>query len=384
LVLILLLYQLFQVPYIFACQYNVRETGFVDLGNTPYLFTGYVDDQASDDMKVGFNQIAIEMLSESNIEFEMINIDRHKNHTALKYLDQWQINEFPSAVLVSPDSQSIPVTIYHPGQKFGPSLQSAIDEIVSSPYRDRIIEAAVKNYAVVFLIAGKNEEENKKANETAMAAINHVKKKMDMLPKPIRYPPVLIEMDYASIREEKILLWSLGIDINDMAGPYVAVIYGRGRWIGPLFMGTEINKNYLSEILLVVGADCECGLDQEWLQGTMLPARWDKERQARITESLGFDPENPIIKSEISRIIRMGSLYQGLAADSQISRVQSDVQPIDTLNTGHTLAETGIKDSLSQKVDKEPLFKKSFYITILSLLVIFVVGMVIVMRRARK
>ena len=38
----------------------------------------------------------------------------------------------------------------------------------------------------------------------------------------------------------------------------------------------------------------------------MLPARWDEKRQAQIAENLGFDPENPMIKSEMSWIIGRG------------------------------------------------------------------------------
>lgn len=385
---LLLLYQIFQVPCTFACQYNVRETGFVDLGNSPYLFVGYVNDHTSDVIKSHFNQISQEMLSETNIEFKIINIDRQKTHRALKYIDQWQINSFPAAVLVSPDSQSLPVNILNPKQKFEQSLRAAINEIVSSPFRDQILENTIKNYAAVLLIAGTNSEENKRAYKTATAVIDHIKKKMNILPKAIKYPPALIVLEYASSPEEKILLWSLGIDINALNGPYVAIIYGRGRWLGPLFTASEINKNYLSEILLVIGADCECGLDQEWLQGTMLPARWDKNKQTRIAKNLGFDPENPLIKREMSRIIRLGSLYQRVSNESQNSLDQSDSQSNDQLNSSskhdQDLSDVAVTDSLSREIDEEPFFKKSFYITAISLLLIFITGMVIVIRKARK
>jgi hypothetical protein len=45
----------------------------------------------------------------------------------------------------------------------------------------------------------------------------------------------------------------------------------------------------------------------------MLPARWDENLQAQAAESLGFDPENPTIKTEISWIIGRGtSSYPGV------------------------------------------------------------------------
>ena len=36
----------------------------------------------------------------------------------------------------------------------------------------------------------------------------------------------------------------------------------------------------------------------------MLPGVWDMKTQAKVAKNLGFDPENPIVKSEVSRIIR--------------------------------------------------------------------------------
>jgi hypothetical protein len=38
----------------------------------------------------------------------------------------------------------------------------------------------------------------------------------------------------------------------------------------------------------------------------MLPARWSERYQAKVAESLGFDPENPMVKMEMASIIRRG------------------------------------------------------------------------------
>jgi hypothetical protein len=126
------------------------------------------------------------------------------------------------------------------------------------------------------------------------------------MPKPIAHPPVLVEVDSESLSREKVLLWSLGLEPNDIDQPHAAVLYGRGRWIGPMFVGEQITEDNLAAVLFVIGADCECGFDHRWLQGTMLPAQWDEKLQAQAVESLGFDPENPMIKAEISWIVRRG------------------------------------------------------------------------------
>ena len=114
-------------------------------------------------------------------------------------------------------------------------------------------------------------------------------------------------------------------DINE---PHAAVFYGRGRWIGPLFKADMLNPDHLTELLFVIGADCECGLDHRWLQGTMLPARWDEGLQQKVVESLGFDPESPMVKMEMVSIIRrgMGGFdYPGVPFDYQEIEVGGDV-----------------------------------------------------------
>ena len=62
----------------------------------------------------------------------------------------------------------------------------------------------------------------------------------------------------------------------------------------------------LAQVLSIIGADCECGFDHRWLQGTMLPARWDESLQQRVATGLGFDPESPLIRMEMVSIVRRG------------------------------------------------------------------------------
>ena len=105
------------------------------------------------------------------------------------------------------------------------------------------------------------------------------------------------------IHEEKILLMSLGIKAEKVVEPAIAIIYGRGRIIGPVLQGEQITQKRLFNLLTIVGADCECGLDQSWILGRMIPLRWESSVQSELVQFLGFDVENPLVKSEMSQIL---------------------------------------------------------------------------------
>ena len=289
-----------------ACRYNVRETGFVDLGIEPYVLYGYVSQDTPADIIPSFKEISDANLIDSNVRVEIIDTVQQKNHPAMQLLDKWALRELPAAVLVSPDGQSLPVALRAPGKSFKDTLRSGLGDILSSPKREEIVRQVIKAYGIVLLIKGPDAEENDKAKQACAAAVEQVSAEMEMMPKPIANPPVVIALDPESFSKEKVLLWSLGLDAEKVTEPHVVVLYGRARWIGPLFKGEEITEYNLASVLFVIGADCECGFDYRWLQGTMLPARWDEKLQAQVAENLGFDPENPMIKSEMSWIIGRG------------------------------------------------------------------------------
>lgn len=289
----------------FGCRYNVRETGFVDLGIEPYVLCGFVDGNTPADVSAGFKRICDAGLAQSNILFRLIDIDRQKEHAAMKYFDP-NSQSAPCAVLVSPDGQTTAVSVAKGGGSFEKSVGSAVGRILGSPVRDKLMQEVAKMYGVILLIEGPDAEANAKAKKGALAAIEQVESQMDFMPKEIAHPPALVVMDFNSVGDEEILLWSLGLEAKDVNEPLAIIVYGKGRWIGPLFRGEQVNEEDLASILFVVGADCECGLDYRWLQGTMLPAKWDRKLHERAVESLGFDPESPMIKMEIGSIIGRG------------------------------------------------------------------------------
>jgi hypothetical protein len=290
----------------YGCRYNVREVGFIDVGIEPYYLFVYLPAGTSPAEVSELGEAVDAVLMETNIRFEPVIMGADANHPALEFVETHSIETFPAAVLVSPDGQSMPLPLPNSGQALAEAVSSGLEAILHSPTRQEILEKAADNYGVVLLLEGPQPQLNTAAREAVSAVINRIGEQLEYLPKPIARPPALVALGQESLAREHVLLWMLGLTPGDVNEPHAAVFYGRGRWMGPLFKGQTLTPGYLGEVLSIVGADCECGLDHRWLQGTMLPARWDETLRQKTAESLGFDPESPMVKMEMVSIVRRG------------------------------------------------------------------------------
>lgn len=392
LVLAVCLWSFLQISPALACRYNVLETGFVDLGIEPYYLFCYINKDTADDIVSDLQPTLESALVDTNIRAEIINIDEQDNHPALKYLESRSTASFPAAVLASPDGQVLPVTITEPDRPLKETLLASLDRILSSPKRDEICRKAAETYGVVLIIEGPDAQENNTAKQAASSVIKLIAEQMDMMPKPITKPPVVVTMSTQSLSSEKILLWSLDdLKAEDVNKPHAAVLYGRARWIGPLFKGEEISEDNLANVLFVIGADCECGYDYRWLQGTMLPAKWEQDLQALAAESLGFDPENPMIKMEIASIVRRGyPYYPGVPFGYQEVVVESEsVQHIERASPNEAMIVSPPSPNMVART-VEPAFPEDGYspfrtavFVLVGLGILVVLGGVAVLARAK-
>ncbi len=346
-----------------ACRYNVRETGFIYLAQKPYHLVIYYANTASGKDVEMLKQLASHHFKDSNIEALLVNINDTDSSSAYPKPDK--STQLPAAVLQSPDGQIIDIPLSSKGLSLEASAGKAFESISYSSIRDEILRKCISNYAVVLLFEGTDSKANKEAREAAKAAIEHIASKMSLLPKKIDRPPVLL-----SIRNndpDNILPWSIGLDNSPRQMPGMAIIYGRGRWIGPIIKGELISKRNLSELLLIVGADCECGIDKDWMRGTMIPASWNEKSRKDAAHNLEFDPENPLIKKEVRHILRMGEFL-------------GDSPRYDTITSIPVIEDK--KKSESQSVPNRPL--KSLVITILSLTVLIVAVGLFLFRRMKN
>lgn len=294
----------------YACRYNVREVGFIDVGIEAYRLLVYLTKDTSPDRMAELKDALADELMDTNIRFELVTVGADANHPALEFLTSCKISSFPAAVVVSPDGQARPLRLPRVQTQNLASVRDAVcstlEGVLHSPTQQQILEGAADNYGVVLLIEGPERQRNAAAREAVSAAINSINEQLEYLPKPIARPPMMVVLDQPSLAREEVLLWTLGLKAEDINQPCAAVFYGRGRWIGPLCRGDMLASDRLAELLAVVGADCECGLDHRVLQGTMLPARWDETLRQKVAASLGFDPESPMIKMEMVSIVRRG------------------------------------------------------------------------------
>jgi hypothetical protein len=365
-----------------ACRFNVRETGFVDLETERYMLVVYIDDQIPDKFVAEIRSLNWDLLNDSNIELELINVNKQQDHPAVEYVEVLQVTSYPAAVLLSPDGQSLVIPLGKPDQAFKQKLRKVFQDILTSSIRADLQKKVSHSYGVVLLIEGSESSENQAARKAIGEAISRVTRNLDLMPKPIKNPPVMTILKNNALNEELLLLWALGLTAASIDKPHAAIFYGKARWLGPLFKDKEITSNNLSEILLVIGADCECGLDKNWLRGTMLPLRWDKKDRAVIAGNLGFDPENPLIRMEIAQIMRSGYFTSGeLHGSAGLDSVSGNRKGVTyaTETSGAGVDNPPVNQSKTEEtVLEHPLFISA------AVLGFFVIaGLVIVLRRAR-
>jgi len=289
----------------FACRYSVRDVGFVEMGDPPYRLIVIVrDDTPAEWVKV-CERASYSALLDSNVRFSMANPDRQKDHEVTRHIDPRQQLSSPAAILLSPQGGSLRLAP-PPAANDDTATASWLESAVVSPTRIELIRATVEAYCAILLIEGDVASENRKAEEAIGAAIEETHKAMGNLPKPITNPPQLVRVSASHRPRENVLLWSLGADASAIAQPSATVIYGRGRRIGPVFKASAITQASLLGVVSLVGESCECGLDRQQMLGAMVPLRWEDAVRARATRILGFDPENPMVRTEVAQILSMG------------------------------------------------------------------------------
>jgi hypothetical protein len=293
---------------IFPCEYNIRDAGFVNLGDLPYRLYFFIDDKTPSESIEGFKAESRRVISGSNILPVIIHTSRDRDHKALEHYRFWDLQDTPALILESPDQRTLPLYIPKNRMVNRESTRKALQSAVSSSLREETLSHIVKAYAVLILIEGPDPEENRAALEKIKQVSRKINSVMSQLPKRIEAPPHIIVLPQDRAPDEKIFLWSLGINPEDMGRATIAILFGRGRIFYSPFESALASASEISDMLTIIGLSCDCGLEKKDLIGPSIPLRWDETLQAEVVHYLGFDAENPLLKREIAGILTINRL----------------------------------------------------------------------------
>ena len=374
---------------IFACRYTVREIGFSDIGSIPYILYIYTKSDMPEKDNSTIKKLSYALLYETNIKIEIINIDEERDSITQYYLNKYIIHSFPSALFVSPYGESMICSFNYPGRSFDKSVWLLLENIASSTIRNSITDMLLRSYCIVLMIEGKDAGKNENTLHKAKEAISEISGLLDQMPKIVNSQPGILVISHEKIHEERILLMSLGIKAEKIVEPSIAIIYGRGRIIGPVLQGEQITQKRLFNLLSVVGADCECGLDQSWILGRMIPLRWESSVQSELVRFLGFDVENPLVKSEMSQILSVKPTLDNQfdpMVDNLLGYSEGKIIIEKSAESVSKISAYEIRESFYQtKPSKNSIVFRTILITIGGiLLIVLAIGIFLFIKHKRK
>ena len=275
-----------------ACRYSVRDTGFVDLGLEAYRLRWVTESGASAEVR----SKAELLLRDSNIVWD-------EDPTG---------GGFPRAAgLYLRDVEGRILSLPLPDPSDATAVLRGVEMAVTSPLRERVYREGLRAYALVLLLEGTDGVANARVRQDVDSAITATARLLSSMPKPVETPPQLVAVSLKEQATERGLVWGLGLDPASIESPRVVLVFGRGRRLGLPLEGPLITQTALRDRLLLIGQDCECDLDRAWLKGPLLPGRWGRELQQTALDTLGFDPGNPMVRAEISRIVERGPQNPG-------------------------------------------------------------------------
>ena len=275
-----------------ACRYSVRDTGFVDLGLEAYRLRWVPESGTSSEVR----SKAELLLRESNVVWD-------EDPTG---------GGFPrGAGLYLRDVEGRILSLPLPNPSDATAVLRGVEMAVTSPLRERVYREGLRAYALVLLLEGTDAAANARVRQDVDSAITATAQLLSSMPKPVETPPQLVSVSLKDQSAETVLVWGLGLEPVLSDSPRIAIVYGRGRRLGLPMEGPLITQTALRDRLLLIGQDCECDLDRAWLKGPLLPGRWSRELQQAALDALGFDPGNPMVRAEISRIVERGPQNPG-------------------------------------------------------------------------
>ncbi|MCA9258149.1 MAG: hypothetical protein KDA61_03060, partial [Planctomycetales bacterium] len=310
-----------------ACRYNVRDVAFVVLNDRPYELSIAWRDSAGAISTAKFIDIASEVLTDSNV---VADFGGGRDVGPLTPIDASQPSTFgdphdtAALTLTSPDARTLSLPLPNAVVDDDRLLRQAIARVVHSPLRSQLTARLPDSYALVLVVECSDERLNQRAMSMADNAIARIVATMPELPKSAGGPPRAIVVPAELLDEERVLLWSLSIDVRPQRDAQIVMLFGRGRRLGPVLNVSNSTDDDVLRSLAVAGLDCECELDRSWMQTAMIPHFWSRADEQRAADILQFDPGHALVKVEISRILSRGPDSRGVVqSDANVRAVEA-------------------------------------------------------------
>ena len=336
----------------FACRFTVREIGFSILSQDIYTLA-VLDENA--DAGAEFWKSFHKKNRNCNLRLEILNPNLDMEHPIILNAKKQGLT-FPTIVLVAPDGRLF---------EFEENdLEIVYDQVLESVASVTLRSVFSDVFAVVLWIEASDDEKNNRAKIKIQKECDAIENIMPGMPKIVEKGPMNIRISKDNFQNEKLLLWSLGID-EIPKEPLAFVLYGRGRIIGEVLDYKQILNGGLYKYMSMIGADCECGLDKKWMLGSQVPLLWDKNTKQYLVELLGFDVDNPMILAEMSRILAKETLSDATGS------IAFAPESIDLDEVFEKSAEIKNIDLITEPENKT---NRTLFYTLALLLVVVLVG----------
>lgn len=269
------------------CRYTVRDIGFVDLHGPAYTL-----------------EVAPQRPARvSDEELKLLNdAAEHSNLRVVSAAVDGPIQPGRRVFALKSDHRDGLLLIKAADTNEGPDVARSV---LNSPVQAVMTEQALSTFAFMVVVDSSEAKVNQSMNGMIAAATEQLEMLAPQLPRPIEQPVQVLHITPKQRGAEKVLLWSMKLDDLPVKQGAIAVFYGRAKAIGPALRGESLTQRSLLSQLALIGQSCECETDRDWAAEPSLPHVWTPTQQKAALESLGFQPDSPMVKSEVVRILSL-------------------------------------------------------------------------------
>lgn len=292
-----------------ACDYTVRDIGFVEFGEPRLrlivLFHDRLDETQLREAQRELNQQATESNCRAwNLKFQSGTLANLNESTDAQRAWLRDSDRDWSCWLRRNDGEYR--LLEEASIEHRPSWENLLEDHLQLPVLQTFREQALDSFAQLVLFESASGEDNERAEQVIAQTLAALGKAASLLPRPITQPVRVIRVAVSERLKYATLLWLMrSRELPDDTASLVT-LYGRGRLAGPTLPGDAGQVETLLAQLVLVGQACECGTQRNWVQYPHLPVAWPEDRQADIAAHVGFDTRSTLIIEEVKRIIQRG------------------------------------------------------------------------------